>query len=775
MNFIKKHIVFIHKLKFGVYGLLGMIVLFFILHLLFPFQYEISYSTTITDKNDKILHAYLSKDDKWRMFTEENEITKDLEKAILFKEDKYFYYHFGVNPVAIVRAVFNNTIQRKRTSGASTITMQVVRLIEPKQRTYFNKLVEMFRAIQLELTHSKQEILQLYLNLVPYGGNIEGIKSASVLYFNKMPNHLSLSEIVALSVIPNRPNSLRIGYENEAITAARNLWLERMLKKNTFPKEQIEDALAENFIANRQASPKYAPHFSRRIEKLIKNEINISTTLDLSLQLKIEAQLENYMKTIENYDVSNAAILVIDNASNEVVSYVGSADFYNNENSGQVDGVQAIRQPGSTLKPFIYGIAFDQGLLTPKTIIYDVPTDFSGYSPANFDNEFRGYVSVEYALAQSLNIPAVATLDEIGLSSFLKILIAAQFKSIEKNKDQLGLSVALGGCGASLEALTGLFAALVHDGKYQQARFLKIDTFEKESVSILSKEAAFMVSEILSKIERPDLPYSWKNAKNLPQIAWKTGTSYGRRDAWSIGYNQEYTIGVWMGNFSGEGVPELTGANFATPLLFNIFNTISKNASKNWLKAPTSLPFRVVCSNSGLPPHLKCEHQTIDYYLPLKSTNATCEHLQKIFLNEDETVSYCMQCLPEAGYKTKWIKHHPNEILAFFEMKKINYEKIPTHNVACQYHAPQGGEPIILIPKNQGIYYISKEHPEELVFKSQASANASELFWYVNDVFIGSSEKNKPIVYLPPAGTLKISCSDNLGRNSDVFIEVVYY
>lgn len=775
MNYIKKHIVFIHKLKIVFYLFMAVIILLFVLHLLFPFKYNISYSTTITDKNDKILHAYLSDDDKWRMFTEKDEISKDLEKAILFKEDKYFYYHLGVNPIAIARAFFNNTVKRKRTSGASTITMQVVRLIAPKNRTYINKLVEMFRAFQLEMALSKKEILQLYLNLVPYGGNIEGIKSASVLYFNKMPNHLSLSEITALSVIPNRPNSLKIGEKNRAIQDARDIWLQKMLVKNIFPKENINDALAEVFQANRKKSPVFAPHFCRNIKMQTKHKMNVSSTLDLNLQLKIEAQLDNYMRNIEGSKVTNAAILVIDNASNEIVAYIGSADFYSKENSGQVDGVKAKRQPGSTLKPFIYGLAFDNGLITPKTVVYDVPTDFSGYTPANFDSDFRGYVTVEFALAQSLNIPAVQTLDKIGLSEFLNKLIASNFKSIEKNKDQLGLSVALGGCGATLEELTLLFAALANNGVYKKPISLKSDTLSNVKAEILSKESAFMISEILTQLERPDLPYSWKNAKNLPQIAWKTGTSYGRRDAWSIGFNEENTVGVWMGNFSGEGVPELTGANFATPLLFNVFNTISKSASKNWLKAPKSLPFRVVCSNSGLPPNTPCEHQTVDYYLPLKSSNATCNHLEKIYLTEDEGMSYCLYCLPEAGYKTKWLKHHPNEILAYFEMKKINYEKIPPHNADCEHHNLQGNEPIILTPKDGTKYYISKENPEELVLKSQASANAEKIFWYVNDVFLECTDKNKATIYLPPPGNIKISCSDNLGRNRDVFIEVVYY
>lgn len=754
---------------------MGAIALFLILHLIFPFQYNITYSTIITDKNDKILHAYLSKDDKWRMFTEKEEISEDLEKAILFKEDKYFYYHFGINPIAIARAFLNNATKRRRTSGASTITMQVVRLIEPKNRTYLNKFIEMFRAMQLEMMLSKQEILQLYLNLVPYGGNIEGIKSATVLYFNKMPNHLSLSEITALSVIPNRPNSLRIGEANQAIQDARDNWLLKMQAKNIFPKERIQDALAETFQASRKKTPDFAPHFCRNIQKQTGGKINIASTLDLDLQLKVESQVNQYMKKIDGSNVTNAAVLVIDNQTNEILAYLGSADFYNNENSGQVDGVKAVRQPGSTLKPFIYGMAFDKGLLTPKTVIYDVPTDFSGYAPANFDNDFRGYVAVEYALAQSLNIPAVQTLEDIGLTDFLKKLIASNFKSIAANKDQLGLSVALGGCGASLEELTLLFTALVNEGIYKKAVAIKADTLNQVPYEILSKESAFMVSEILTQLERPDLPYAWRNAKNLPQIAWKTGTSYGRRDAWSLGFNQDFTVGVWMGNFSGEGVPELTGAQFATPLLFNIFNTIAKNASKNWLKAPKSLPFRVVCSNSGLPPHDQCEHQTVDYYLPLKSSNATCGHLQKIYVTEDESTSYCLYCLPEAGYKSKWIKQHPNEILAYFEMKKINYEKVAPHNIHCTHHHPQGSAPKILSPTHGSKYYISKAKPEELVFKSQASANAEKIFWYVNDVFIESTDKDKATIYLPPPGNIKISCSDNLGRNSDVEVEVVYY
>lgn len=747
--------------------------LFLLLNLLFPMNTHVNYSQIVTDRNNKILYSFLTKDEKWRMFTELDEISDDLKTAIIFKEDKYFYYHYGINPIAIGRALYNNLLKNKRTSGASTITMQVVRLLEPRPRTYFSKFIEMFRATQLEWKLSKEEILQLYLNLVPYGGNIEGVKSASVLYFNKQPNHLSLGEITALSIIPNRPSSLSIGKNNSEIEKERNKWLSIFKAHHVFEKNKIDDALSEPFIAERTASPKYAPHFSFRM-KAENSEIPIiKTNLDFEKQEASKIALENYMQSLRGLNIHNAAALVIDNKTNEVITYLGSADFFGTEDAGQVDGVKAIRQPGSTLKPLIYALAFDNGNLTPKTIMTDVPINYSGYSPVNFNQQFNGYVSVEYALSQSLNIPAVKALDMVGVKSATQKLIDCNFKTIEKQKEILGLSLVLGGCGVSLEEMTGLYSAFNNKGNYIQAKYLQIEK-DTNSTSIISEASSFMLNEILTQLERPDLPSAWQSTKNLPEIAWKTGTSYGRKDAWSIGFNDKYTIGVWVGNFNGDGVAELTGAGMASPLLFKLFKVIDKTPSKNWLKAPTELPFRLVCPETGLPPSEQCDQQIFDYFIPTVSINKSCNHLQKNYISENDSFSYCMNCLPLAGYKESWLKYHPVEILAFYNQNNIAYTKVAPHNPKCEnwdvFNPPQ-----IATPVNGSTYYIMKDQPEALVLNCHAANDVNKVFWYVNNQVFKTATKDESVLFLPEkAGLYKISCSDDKGRNTDIEIKIIF-
>ena len=325
---------------------LAFIVVLIALNILIPPKVNVTYSTLVTDKKGEILHAFLSTDEKWRMFVELKEITPTLRKAILSKEDKYFNYHFGVNPVAIFRAAFNNITKKRRTSGASTITMQVVRMLNPDKRTYLNKIYEILRAIQLETVYSKDEILQMYLNLVPYGSNIEGIKSASYLYFQKSPDRLSLAEVTTLAIIPNRPTSLRLGTKNPLIVEERNKWLKRFQKAKVFDNQSINDALLEPLTVFRHEAPKDAPHLSLRLKKQFANEAIIHSSVSKATQTKVEQMVANYINRTRAMNINNAAVLVINNETMKVEAYIGSAGFNDKLDGGQVDGVQAIRSPG---------------------------------------------------------------------------------------------------------------------------------------------------------------------------------------------------------------------------------------------------------------------------------------------------------------------------------------------------------------------------------------------------------------------------------------------
>lgn len=748
-----------------------LMLLFLMLDLIFPFKPDVRYATQITDQKGRVIHAFLNKEDKWRLYSNVNEITPLLRKTLIYKEDQYFYYHPGVNPFAVVRAAFRNMLSGRRTSGASTITMQVVRLTDPQPRTYLNKIVEVWHALQLELHYSKAEILQFYVNLVPYGGNIEGIKAASLLYFGKQPQLLSLAEITALTIVPNRPSSLRPGTRNEALKTARNQWLLRFGEAGLFEKQVIRDALEEPLNIKRLRMPRLAPHFSRRLKLQYPDEPVIRTTLNMQWQNQVEEQVGNYINRRQLMNIHNAAVLVINNETMEVETYVGSADFNNPFDGGQVDGVRAVRSPGSTLKPLLYALAFDEGIITPKTVVNDVPGNFAGYEPENFDRHFNGAVTTEFALANSLNIPAVKVLQDLGTPALIGKLRKAGFKTVDKQAKDLGLSMILGGCGVTLEELTRLFAAFANEGRLRNLRYNASEPLNEKGIPIVSREATFLTTNILTQITRPDLPTNFDNTYHLPRIAWKTGTSYGKRDAWSIGYNRRYTVGVWVGNFSGQGVPELSGANTATPLLFSIFNTLDYNSPKGWYQAPANVSARNVCPVSGDIPSDFCDHQISDQYIVGISAYRKCQHMRWVFTDQAGRVSYCTYCLPEKGFEKRTYPNLAPELIAFYEMQKLPYQKIPPHNPGCErvFHE---GAPLIVSPNEGSEYYIRKDEPQQIQLACQAANDVQEVYWYVNDKLFRKVPPHEGIFINPPLGRVKISCSDDKGRNADVWIVV---
>nr|WP_299420865.1 penicillin-binding protein 1C [uncultured Emticicia sp.] len=754
---------------------LAFIVVLMVLNFILPPKLNVSYSTLVTDKKGEILHAFLSTDEKWRMFVELNEISPMLRKAILAKEDKYFNYHFGVNPVSIFRAAFNNITKNRRTSGASTITMQVVRMLNPDKRTYLNKISEILRAIQLEIFYSKDEILQLYLNLVPYGSNIEGIKSASYLYFQKSPDRLSLAEVTTLAIIPNRPTSLQLGMKNPLIVEERNKWLKRFHQAQVFDSQLINDALHEPLTVFRHEAPKDAPHLSIRLKKQFANDAIIHSSVSKATQIKVEQMVASYVNRTRAMNINNAAVLVINNETMQVEAYIGSAGFNDKLDGGQVDGVQAIRSPGSALKPLLYATAFDKGIITPKNIINDVPTNFNGFEPENFDRKFNGKVSVEFALANSLNIPAVKVVKDLEKTILIEQLKKADFQTVKKHEKDLGLSIVLGGCGVTLEEMTQLYAAFANDGNWQKAKMLddKLTERKVRNTSIISPSATYLVTEILAQIKRPDLPNNFDYTYRLPKIAWKTGTSFGRRDAWSIGYNKKYTVGVWVGNFSGEGVPELSGAEIATPLLFQLFNTLDYNALNEWFIQPKDVVSRQVCAESGDLPSEYCNNKILDYSIKNISHTRKCTHLKKLNVNLTESMSYCMQCLPVEAYKEKLYNNLSPELISFYELKHILYEKIPLHNPNCtRFFKTDNNAPMITNPNHGSEYFLSENDTQQMQLACQTANDVREVYWYINDHLLKKASANKPVFFKPSLGKLKISCTDDKGRSSSISVMV---
>ena len=765
---------------------LGAVLLPLGLNLAFPLPPAPHYSPLVLAADGTVLHAYLNPTQKWRMKTELSEITPALQQAIINKEDRYFRYHFGVNPVAILQAAGRNLLGSGRTTGASTITMQVARLLEPKERTFGNKVKEMLRAVQLEAYYSKAEILQLYLNLVPYGGNIEGVKSAALLYFQQPPDYLSLAQTVTLAIIPNQPRLLVLGKNNARILAERNRWLRHFRRQRLFPDQDIADALNEPLDAQRHAAPALAPHLARRLVTQFPGEALIRSTLRRGPQAKAEDLTKNYVRRLHELGITQAAVLVLNNRTRAVEAYVGSADFADAATAGQVDGVRAIRSPGSTLKPFLYALALDRGLVTPKLKLPDVPSNFSGFRPENFDKNFSGEVTVERALTYSLNIPAVRVLSEMGVVTFTDKLRDAGFRRVARDAPRLGLSTILGGCGATLEELTALYAALADGGQYRAVRLTSPPDpcrtrqgsggeVPAEGVALVSPAAAFLVTDILAQHTRPDLPLGYQGSTRLPKIAWKTGTSYGRRDAWSIGYNQDYTVGVWVGNFNGTGSPALTGTDIATPLLFDLFNALAYNSPNHWTTPPASLDFRLVCAESGLVPGEHCPNQLIDYYLPGTSSARRCEHQREALVSADGAVAYCRACVPAAGFRRQLFPNPLPEVLAFREAQGLPATRLPAHNATCRLVRgtdETGTALAITSPLANAEYLLNRTENQQLLLSCAAGSEVRQVFWYVNDHFLRAAAATERVFFRPPTGSVKISCADDHGRNVDIQLQV---
>lgn len=748
-----------------VLGFIVLLILYFV-----PLPKFKSYSKEIYSSEGELLAVYLSDDEKWRMQISLDEVSPDLIKAILYKEDKCFYYHFGINPFSLLRAIAINIIAGKNKFGASTITMQVARMMNYSDRTYLNKLKEMLLAIQLELHFSKKEILELYLNYLPMGGNIEGVKAAAYIYFNRPPSKLSLSQAITLILIPNNPNLLRLDKNSHLTKKLRDKWINKFMQNGVFPKQDLELSKSEDLPSERSKLEIKAPHFCQRVKLMSKDNI-IKSTIELSKQEIVEELLKNHINKLSAKNISNGSVLVIDNLKHCVSVYCGSADFKDKASSGEVDGVIALRSPGSTLKSGLFALAFDMGFLTPKMKLLDVPTDFEGYIPENFSLEFKGDVAVEEALRQSLNIPAIRLLQKVGLNEFISHLSNASFADISKRKNELGLSMIVGGCAVSLEQLANYYTSFANSGNLFDLKY--IEGTKSHSKKLFDSGTVYILSQILSNNERSDFPKELLHWTKLPKIAWKTGTSSGKRDAWAIGYNTHYTVGVWIGNFDGKGSPYLIGSEAAVPLLFAIFNSIDYG-NKEWFEKPKSVSERFVCSETGLLPSENCNNLILDYYIEGISHNNYCELYRKVYTDSSEGVQYCPHCLPNEGYKIVYYPFYEPELLAWYLSSGIKIKFPPRHNTNCP-HIASGAAPKIISPSESWEYFLDHNAKQEILLQAASESGIFLHYWYIDDKFYAASVPGGKLFFLPKKKLHKISCLDDRGRISSVTIKFSYY
>ncbi len=548
-------------------------------------------STTIVDRNGELLRAYAMADGRWRLpVNATTDVDPTYLKLLLAFEDRRFHSHAGVDPLALGRAAFQLATRGHIVSGGSTITMQLARLMEPRrQRSVYAKLRQIVRAIEIERRMTKQQILDLYLAMAPFGGNLEGIRAASIAYFGKEPKRLSLSEAALLVALPQSPESRRLDRYPNAARAARDRVLDRMVEDGVVSDADAAIAKTAPVPRLRKPMPILAPHSADQAMLSVKDAPVIALTLDAGLQQALEALARDRALALgANISV---AILAVDNASGDVLARVGSPDYFDDSRAGQVDMTRAVRSPGSTLKPFIYGLAFEDGFVHPESLIDDRPIRFGSYAPENFDMTFQGTVPVRKALQMSLNVPAIALLDRVGASRLSSRLKQAGVNLVLPRDEAPGLAMGLGGVGITLQDLVQLYSGLARLGNTRPLREIKrLRDEAAEPQRLLDQVAAWQVGNVLLGTPPPE-----NGVHN--RIAFKTGTSYGYRDAWSIGFDGRITIGVWVGRPDGAPAPGIVGRTAAAPILFDAF------ARTGRLPAPLPKPPKgtLVASNAKLP------------------------------------------------------------------------------------------------------------------------------------------------------------------------------
>jgi penicillin-binding protein 1C len=548
-------------------------------------------STTIIDRNGKLLRAYAMAGGRWRLPVDARTgVDPGYLKLLLASEDRRFRSHAGVDPLALARAAFQLATRGHIVSGGSTITMQLARLMEPRrQRSVHAKLRQIVRALEIERQMNKDQILDLYLALAPFGGNLEGIRAASIAYFGKEPKRLSLAESALLVAMPQSPETRRLDRYPQAARAARDRVLDRMVEEGRVSKEDAAQAKAVPVPVLRKRMPILAPHSSDQAITTVKDAPIIKLTLDSNLQKVLEPLARD--RAIALGPNISVGIIVVDNESGDVLARVGSADYFDDTRAGQVDMTRAVRSPGSTLKPFIYGLAFEDGFVHPESLIDDRPIRFGSYAPENFDMTYQGTVPVKRALQLSLNVPAIALLDRVGSSRLSSRLRQAGVNLVLPKEEAPGLAMGLGGVGITLQDLAQLYAGLARLGNVKPLREIVTTHDEhRDSLRLLDQVAAWQVGNVLMGTPPPENGVHGR-------IAFKTGTSYGYRDAWSVGFDGRMTIGVWVGRPDGAPVPGLIGRAAAAPILFDAFARSGK------LPVPLPKPPKgaLLASNAKLP------------------------------------------------------------------------------------------------------------------------------------------------------------------------------
>jgi penicillin-binding protein 1C len=733
-------------------------------------------ATIVYDRDGEPLRIFLPRDEKYRFPVTLDDVPPELIRALIASEDRHYHRHPGVDPLAMLRASISNVRARRVVSGASTIPMQIARMAEPRRRSLGAKVLESLRAMQLTAHYSKRELLEIYINLAPYGSNIEGVGAASYFYFGKEPRRLSLGEIALLTTLPRSPNRYDPFHDPAAARVARDRVLAQLHERGAFTSDEIGEARRQELPGTRRRVPFLAPHWCELVRREAPADSRPRTTLDRRMQRIAEQRTAARVAEMRSRGVENAAVVVIDNATREVRALVGSADFHDSRSHGQNNGAVARRSPGSALKPFLYAKAIDDGRLVPETFLLDIPTDYSGYVAENYDGTYRGRVTTRDALIQSLNAPAVHLVSELGVDSFLTTLRRGGLRTLDRSAADYGLPLILGSGEVRLLDLTNLYATLAEGGVHRPVRLFRSDARQPRGERIFSAEATALITEVLCELRRPDMPQGWELTADTPRIAWKTGTSYGHRDAWSIGFSSRYTIGVWIGNFDGHGVKGLSGSEDAAPLLFDLFRALSQAGDRTSVapRATAGLERTDVCAISHELPTPHCRDRVSITRVAGVSRLASCTIHRQLIVDAKTGERLIGQCVGARPSITRVFAIDPPELVSYRRANGEQVAMLPPLSATCR-DVDADQRPRIVSPDPTTPYRIRRDAPlqyQEIRLAAESGSDVSSLYWYQDGVLIAAQRPERAVFVRPEAGTHRIAVVDDMGRAHSVTYEV---
>ncbi len=743
-------------------------------------------STVIESIEGELLGAQIAEDEQWR-FPHTDSIPYKFKESIIAFEDAYFYKHPGFNPVSIVKAFKQNIQSGSVKRGGSTLTQQVIRLSRKgKRRTYFEKVIEIILATRLELRHSKSDILALYASNAPFGGNVVGLDMASWRYYGRNASELSWGETATLAVLPNAPSLIFPGKNHELLFQKRNRLLKKLFKKNIIDELTYQLAIKEGLPKKPYQLPQIAPHLLQQIRQSNRGE-RVKTTIRRGLQQRVNSIVKTHYNNLQQNQIHNIAVLVLEVKTRKVLVYVGNSPT-DRAHQKDVDIINKPRSTGSILKPFLYAGMLDAGEILPNTLVADVPTQIASYNPKNFNLEYDGAVPASRALSRSLNVPAVRMLQQFGLDRFHHYLKKLNLKDIKYNANHYGLSLILGGAESNLWDLCKSYASLSStinhyddtQGKYYKNEFTEPTFIADKTIDFgeLSNEktlfdagSIYLTYKSLKEVNRPEGNENWEFFDSSKEIAWKTGTSFGFRDAWAIGSTKDYVVGVWVGNADGEGRPGLVGISTAAPILFDVFDVLPRS---NWFAKPFDELERIpICNKSGYRALDICEQKDSVFVQRAGLKTKPCPNHFWVHMDESEQYQVNSSCYPINRMKHKsWFVLSP--LMEFYYQKNNpTYKVLPKFNQDCLSEEKSVMD--FIYPKESVKIFLPKDFNEQkndLVFRLAHSTQDIKVFWYVDANFIGTTQTFHEMAIHPKIGKHIITVIDELGNELKRNIEI---